>query len=260
MKEAVTEILVQRRRETAGLGRMVWISAAAHVLVIVLLAAMPRAWQGGRAQEEPRVSMVISIGGAPGPIAGGMTPMGGRPIQQAVPLPELPRPEPVRPPAAPAPAMTVPEPAPRSAPPRPPRSAPDEARGRTPTRGPEERRGSAIADTGGQGVGIGLTTGGGGTGAQIDVGDFCCPEYIVTMQQLIRQTWDSKQQVPGETIMRFTIQRDGQLTDIEVSRSSGYFALDQAARRALSVTRLPPLPPAFTEPALTVNLHFRYER
>jgi TonB family protein len=261
VKEPVSDILELRRRAADGLGRMAWISVGAHLLLIVLLAAIPRAWQGGRAQEEPRVVMSISLGGPPGPIAGGMTPMGGRPIQQAVALPEAPRPEPVRPPAARTPAMTVPEPAARPAPPRTPvPSAPEESRGRTPTRGAEARPGSAIAETGGQGVGIGLTTGGGGTGGQIDIGDFCCPEYISTMLQLIRQNWNSKQQVPGETVMRFTIERDGQLTSIDVSRSSGYFALDQAARRALTVTRLPPLPAAYPEPALTVNLSFQYQR
>ena len=67
--------------------------------------------------------------------------------------------------------------------------------------------------------------------------------------------------VAGDTLVKYTIQRDGRLTNVEIERSSGYFALDQTAQRALLVTRqLPPLPPQFTESTLTVHLIFRYER
>jgi TonB family protein len=81
------------------------------------------------------------------------------------------------------------------------------------------------------------------------------------MIQLIQRNWNSRQQVAGETLMKYTIQRDGRLTGVEVERSSGYFALDQTSQRALLMTRqLPPLPAQFTEPTLTVHLIFRYER
>jgi TonB family protein len=157
--------------------------------------------------------------------------------------------------------MTVPTPRAR---PRPPRervqSAPEEARGTTPTRGPRERLGSTIAETGGAGVGLGLSTGGGGTGGEINLGDFCCPEYLSTMLQLIQRNWNEKQQVGGVTTMRFTIRRDGTIGDIAVARSSGYTALDLAAHRALGLTRLPPLPAAYTNPQLTINLNFQYQR
>ena len=57
--------------------------------------------------------------------------------------------------------------------------------------------------------------------------------------------------------MKFTIQRDGRLTDVELEQSSGYFALDQTAQRALLLTRqLPPLPAQFPETTLTVHLNF----
>jgi len=55
--------------------------------------------------------------------------------------------------------------------------------------------------------------------------------------------------------------RDGRISDVSVEKPSGYFALDQAAERALLVTRqLPPLPSQYTETQLTVHLVFRYER
>jgi TonB family protein len=205
--------------------------------------------------------MTISLGGAPGPRAGGMTPMGGRPVQQAVAETPKARPEPVRPPAAKAPEMTIPEKAAKTSPSRDRLSnAPQEARGKTPTRGPREQLGSAIAETGGQGLGLGLSTGGGGTGGDINVGNFCCPEYLSTMLQLIQRSWNQQQQVTGSTTMRFTIRRDGSMSDVQVAQSSGYAALDLASQRALMLTRLPPLPAAYTNPQLTIHLTFEYQR
>ena len=55
----------------------------------------------------------------------------------------------------------------------------------------------------------------------------------------------------GQTQIRFSIMRDGRISDVSVEKSSGYFALDQAAERALLVTRqLPPLPSQYTESAV----------
>lgn len=258
MQEPATAVLLQRAREPEGLRRMVTVSLVAHGVVIALLAAMPEAWQARRA-DDPGPIMTISLGGAPGPRAGGMTPIGGRPIQQVAPLPQTRRPEPIRPPAAKAPEMTMPAPNARPRP-TPARQAPEEARGRTPTMGSEVREGSTVAETGGRGLGFGLSTGGGGTGGYLEVGDFCCPEYLSTMLDLIRQRWNSSQQVTGETMVKFTIQRDGRITDVEVERSSRFFALDTAAQRAVLLTRLPPLPAPFTEPQLTVHLNFQYQR
>jgi protein TonB len=230
-----------------------------HGTGLALLVVSPSLLGPVRSDAE-RVVMTISLGGAPGPIAGGMTPMGGRPVQEAAPPSK--RPEPVRPPAARAPEMTLPSPTARKVPPKPPvRSAPQDATSRRPTTGPETQTGSAIAETGGKGMGFGLSTGGGGTGGYLDVGKFCCPEYLTTMLELIRRNWSSNQQVAGQTLMKFTIQRDGRIVGVEVERSSGYTALDLTSQRALLVTRqLPPLPGAFTERSLTVHLFFSYQR
>jgi TonB family protein len=188
-----------------------------------------------------------------------MTPMAGRAAEAAPPAA---KPTPVAPPPPKAAEMALPKTDKRPTPPREtPKQAPDDAKGRTVQRAAEASQGSAVAETGAKGVGFGLTTGGGQTGGYLDVANFCCPEYLGTMIQLIQRNWNSKQQVAGETLMKFVIQRDGRLTNIEVERSSGYFALDQTAQRALLVTRqLPPLPAQFTEPTLTVHLIFRYER
>lgn len=239
---------------------MLVVSSIGHAVVLTALA-LGGGFDALR-DDAPKTVMTISLGGAPGPRAGGMTPMGGRPVQQAVPEQPRARPEPVRPPAAKPPEMTVPL---KDSRPTPPRerlkvAAPEEARGTTPTRGPREQLGSTIAETGGQGIGLGLSTGGGGTGGEINVGDFCCPEYLSTMLQLIQRNWSEKQAVSGTVVVRFTIRRDGSVTGIEVARSSGFAALDLNAQRALGLTRLPPLPAAYSNPQLTINLSFQYQR
>jgi TonB family protein len=145
--------------------------------------------------------------------------------------------------------------------PRPPARAPDDATGRTPTTGPEPQEGSARAETGARGQGFGLTTGGGGTtGVQLDVTNFCCPEYLSQMMDLIQRNWQQRHGVAGQTTMRFTITRGGAIEQVQIERPSGFYALDAAAQRALLLTRLPELPTQFANPTLTVHMRFEYSR
>lgn len=239
---------------------MVGASVLAHIALVATVAIMSTVWPGSAGDQEPEAVMTISLGGPPGPRAGGLTMMGGRPIQtEAVEAKKAI--EPVRPPAAREPEMIEPKKAaPRKAAAKVQTETKD-ARSRTPTKGEEVRPGSAIAETGGRGQGFGLSQGGGGTGGYLDVANFCCPEYLSTMLDLINRQWSSKQLAAGTTVMKFVIERDGQLANIALERSSGYGALDLMAERALRLTRqLPPLPAAFTEPSLTVHLVFEYQR
>ena len=260
----VSDVLRDRMHTPAGLQRMLTVSVAVHLALAAALLFAP----GGllkRAADPARTVMTISLGGGgDGPDVGGMTSMGGRPVQTQAPPEELAKREPIRPPAAKMPEMTVPLPdaKPVKAAPRPSvKQAPEEARGRTPTRGAQVSEGSTIADTGLRGQGFGLSTGGGaGSGSSLDVADFCCPEYISTMLVRIRQAWSQNQGTAGQTMVKFTIQRDGKLTDVEIERPSGTTTLDIAALRAVrTTTTLPPLPGAFTNPTLTVHLNFQYQ-
>ena len=98
-------------------------------------------------------------------------------------------------------------------------------------------------------------------GVQLDVKNFCCPEYLVQMVQRIRQNWNPKQGAGGEPVVKFTIRRDGMLTNVEVEKPSGQDLLDLEARRAvLKTMQLPPLPREFTESSLTVHLTFDFQR
>ena len=256
MVEAVRDIIEARSREPQGLQRMVAVSIALHMVAVAVFILSPRP---DYSDDVPRTVMTISLGGAPGPRAGGMTPMGGRTVQAPEPA------EPARR-AETAPAPKVPEMAlPRENARRPqarPKSSTQEATGRTPNTGPEVREGSTRAETGTRGQGFGLTTGGGGgAGAYLDVGDFCCPEYLETIVQMIQQNWSSKQNVVGQTLMKFTIQRGGAITNVQVEKPSGFVALDLAAQRAVLLTqRLPALPAQFPNQTLTVHVIFEYQR
>jgi TonB family protein len=119
-----------------------------------------------------------------------------------------------------------------------------------------------VAETGARGQGFGLSTGGGGgSGSSLDVANFCCPDYIVLMIDRIRTNWVRQAEMPGNNVVKFTIQRDGRIVDVELEKSSGYQNLDLSSQRALAVTRsLPPLPAAFPNATLTVHLNFQYQR
>jgi protein TonB len=210
--------------------------------------------------------MTITLGGGgSGPQNGGMTSITGRPVQVLTPPQETPKPEAQRPPAAKTPEMTLPIPRtkPVKTPPQTVKQAPDEARGRTPTHGAEVRSGNAVAETAARGQGFGgLSTGGGaGSGSTLDVANFCCPDYLVLMVERIRSNWAQQAEVAGSVIIKFTIERDGRITEPSVEKSSGYPTLDFSAERAVVVARqLPALPAAFPNPTLTVHLNFQYQR
>ena len=258
----VTDVLRDRRQQPGGLQGMLTLSIAVH---LTFFAAVIFAPNGLLHRAPPPTVMTISLqAGGGGPDVGGMNQISGRAVQEATPPDEPPKREAIRPPAAKAPEMTVPAPnaKPTKASTPSVQQAPDEARGRTPTKGKEPVFGNAVADTGVRGQGFGLTTGGGpGSGSALEItGEFCCPEYLVVMAARIRSAWTQNQGARGQTIVRFTIQRDGTIVNSEIFAESGNPALDLAALRAVRLTRsLPPLPDGFTNPTLTLRLSFIYQ-
>ena len=255
----VTDVLRDRMQAPGGFEGMIAISVVLHAGLIAAAVLVP----GGllnRSAETPGEVMRISLaGGGDGPNAGGMSSIGGRAVQTETP-PDAKR-EALRPPAPETPSMTVPLPNAKPLKPGPEvKQAPDQARGRTPTRGKEVEAGSAIAETGARGQGFGLSTGGGrGTGSTIDAVNFCCPDYIVLMIERIRANWVQNHDAVGVNYVKFTIQRDGRITDVALEKSSGFNALDLASQRALYVTKtLNPLPAGYSNPSLTIHLQFEY--
>ena len=240
----VTDVIVARGRQPEQFGGMLIWSIAAHAGVIGILLFGPMDW-GVAADEIPNPVMTISLAGAPGPRETGITPMGGRTV-------EAPPPDAVERAMPPPPPRAVERVVPVETPPRRPRATPP----------PEEPQpGVTRTETGTRGQGFGLATGGsGGSGVQLDVADFCCPEYIEQLVTLIQRNWQANQGVRGSTVMRFIITRGGSIEGVVVERPSGLLALDLAAERALLTTRLAELPPQFPNPTLTVHLTFEYQR
>ena len=246
MNEAVTDIIVARSRQVDRLSTMLVWSIGAHIVLSVFLLLLPET----KIEPPPQV-MMISLGGAPGPKTGGMTQVGGRPVQ--APEPE----EPVRraetPPAPAPPPMALPEPKAKPAPK--PQQAPKDAVGKTPTTGAKPEEGSTRTETQVRGQGFGLSSGGGGGGGVRLDSDFCCPEYIEQMVALIKANWQQTPGLVGITTMKYTITRDGTITAVQTEKSSGFAQLDiQAQRAVLNTRQLPRLPTAYPNPTITVHL------
>jgi TonB family protein len=251
MNESATDVIVARASRSEPLGSMLAGSIAAHVAAIVVLLLLPLS---GATDEAPRPVMMISLAGSEGPVTTGITPIGGRAVQEVAPPARVRQPE--TPPAKAQARMTLPPEKP--VPPRETKKSPPEATSSQPSKGAEVTEGNTPVDTGARGHGFGSSSGGSGTASvQLD-SDFCCTEYVATIQQLIRRNWDQNQGLRGATVMKFTILKDGRLNAIEVERPSGQPVLDLAARRALAVTTLPPLPDRYTNPTLTVYVTFTY--
>jgi TonB family protein len=256
--DAVSEVLIARAPKDDGLSSMLGASAIGHIVLVGVFVFVP-AWWFGAENKAPETIMQISLGGPVGPKDGGLQVLGGRTIQQVVPVEAKKAIEPVRPPSAKPPEMIEPT----KAPPKKITANKVEAkdpRSAKPTVGKEIQKGTSIAETGAKGMGFGLSSGGGGTGGNLEVANFCCPEYLATMYALIKANWNSQIGAAGRTHLRFVIQKDGRIVDITVEQSSGVEVMDSFARRALILTKLPPLPAGYDEPALAVHLYFDYQR
>ncbi|HUQ87937.1 MAG TPA: TonB family protein [Vicinamibacterales bacterium] len=254
--DAVSEVLIARADKDGGLTSLVGASALVHVVIFGAFVFLPAWWFGANTDPPPTI-MQVSLGGPVGPNDGGMETLGRQTFQQ---LSETKKAiEPVRPPSAKAPKMVEPTKLPPKKNPPPQVDAKD-PRGAKPTVGKEIQQGTSIAKSNATGMGFGLSSGGGGSGGHLEVSDFCCPEYLATMSAAIKSNWSSQQGAPGRVHLRFVIQKDGRISDITVEQSSRVEVLDLYARRALILTKLPPLPPGYTEPALAVHLFFDYQR
>lgn len=88
--------------------------------------------------------------------------------------------------------------------------------------------------------------------------DFRFAYYVNRMLTLIESHWYKPPAPPGTTArVRFRIRNDGRLEEIALEASSGIPSFDRAALRALYASNpLPPLPPAYHRPSLTVHLAF----
>jgi protein TonB len=252
MRAATENVFALRGLDTRGLNRMMSLSLMAHVVAVAALFLVPRDWLG-KPKTNP-ILMSISLTAPEGDKTGGMNPAPPRPIEKEAPPPK--RPEPIRPVPPKPEVMAVPT---KTSPKTAPAKAPAPI-ARPPTTGLQARPGTSLAETGSTTQGTGLAMGGGtGASATIDAVDFCCMEWAQDMLREIRARWRNNQSERGETILKYTVLRDGTITEIDLEKSSGSGILDRASRDALPPKLSQPLPKQYPEERLVIHLKFPYQ-
>ena len=254
MNEPASDVIVTRARAQGTLMPMLAWSVAGHVAIVAAIWLAP----APSSNDAPRVVMTVNLGGAPGPRAGGLTPMGGRAVPERPPEP--PKPVPRTPPPPPSRPTAAARPSPKAAPARPARSEPAPAAPSVPE---PPREGSTRVETGARGQGFGLATGGAGPkGLELEnATNFCCPGYLELVRVAIERGWERTPGVSGVTTMRFRILRNGTIDSVSIVQSSGNPTLDASAARALSrVQNLQPLPAEFPDSTLALRMRFENRR
>ena len=90
---------------------------------------------------------------------------------------------------------------------------------------------------------------------RLDVTNFCCPDYIASLRKSIAENWQAPD-IAGTTVVRFVIERNGQISKAEIEQPSGVAAADERALRAVRLAKTARLPSAFNQQTLTVHLTF----
>jgi TonB family protein len=85
--------------------------------------------------------------------------------------------------------------------------------------------------------------------------------YLEQLQRILMQNFSPPSGVAigksEKTSIQFTIQRNGQITGVMMKRSSGNGTWDRLATRAVTIARLPPLPPNYRAPFLPLVFDFK---
>lgn len=253
MTEAVSDVLELRALPERGFSRAVTGSIVVHV-VGVLALFFGHLYVVAHRPVQPKI-MTITLGGSVGPRSTGMTAASQRPIDQVAPPPKH---EPVKTASSQSSVMTLPVKSEPKATPPVDRALPITSMPKPPTTGAQVRPGTSLAETGSTTVDKGLTVGGsGGSAATLEVKDFCCPDYIQTILQRIEISWNKNVPGRGVTVLKFTIRRDGSITNISTDSTTNQFFENQS-RLALVLARVPPLPPEFKDDHLVIHLRFPY--
>ncbi len=241
--DPVTKILLDR--ENARPRLLPWI-----VLAVVMHAGVAAATYlvGRRAASRPVQLPVVSVK-IIRPQAPSRRPPSRQPERRATAVPQptkapptaVPKPEPV---ATAPPKEDVPKASAEAM------RAADSVATPAPTPLPVETGGG-----GGRGLSVGENTGGSAPGIPAD---FHFTYYIERMLALIESRWYKPSAPPGTRArVRFVILKSGKVEGIQLEESSGNSSFDRAALRAMyAANPLPPLPPAYGKPSLTVHLSF----
>ena len=245
---AVTGVLERRRSEREGalLARCTAAALAVHALAVLAAWLLPRFQQTER---KPIEYVAVQI--VPAARLGVERPRAAPPPP---PAPATPEPKPAPPPdvAPPKETPVLREPSAPKAPPKPaPSAEPKPAAPAAPATAQPEVQGSERGSANALALGAAV--------AGLDNPDFVYGYYVDQMLAMIQRNWVRPMVGSGvEATVHYRIQRDGRIVDVRIATSSGINSFDLAALRAVQAsTPLPPLPRAFREGSLGVNLIFR---
>jgi protein TonB len=274
---AVDRILERRSRRESRRPEVLSIAAAAllHGTALALVLFLPRL------TPPPPPLAFVPVQIIPAQALGVRRPASRPPVEKPAPPKTEPaaeepaEPEPPKPAPKPAPKPTreeVPElpdkpvkkpekpQKPASGPPKPAPAASTAARKPLPQ--PAAPVGETSGEAGRRGAPTGTLKGTSAFGSQIEAFDNPDFKFGYYIDQLLSAI-DSKWMRPPlgndvRAIIGFRIQRDGSITDLQVSQSSGYNSFDLAALRAVqNASPFPPLPRAYRQDSLGVNLIVR---
>ena len=250
MHDLVEEVLEGRRRRSPRRGLAGGLAAAAllHALALAVVLAAP----GPR---PPAAIEYVAVRVVPLQALGAPKPPAAAPAVKPPPEPEpqpprreappLPSPEPQKP-RKPTSAARSPQ-KPGAQPDASPAAATEEAQQAT-----APREGSPLGSREG-------TSPFGATRLEGIDPDFTYDYYLDRMLAAIGAQW-IRPPTEGEirAVLRFTVEKSGEITDLEVTESSGYPAFDLAALRAVqNAGPLPRLPASYRKDALSVTLIVR---
>ncbi|HEY7216366.1 MAG TPA: TonB family protein [Thermoanaerobaculia bacterium] len=256
---AVEQILHRRARRAGRRPEAVSLAVAAllHIAAVALIVLLPRL-----APPPPPLAFVpvqIIPAQALGVRRPASRPKAAKPAppepEPAKPAPEEPEKPAPKPPQDEAPVLPPEKPEKRKPEPKPPaeRSTGIEAAG---TASPQARPGDEAGRRGAPDASPAGTSAFGPKVGGLDNPDFRFGYYIDQLLSAI----DAKWQRPPlgddvKAVISFRIERDGNITDLEVAESSGYNSFDLAALRAVqNASPFPPLPRAYRHDSLGVNL------
>jgi TonB family protein len=280
---AVDRILARRaRREgrpeatSIAVALLLHAGAVAAVLLLPRLTPPPPPMTFVPVQIVPAQALGVRHPAAPAPSRPKAEKPGPEPEKPPEPEPEPPAPKPRPEPPAPKPVREEapvlpdkpvkhpekpPKPAAATAPlPRP--AAPSDRKPLPRPPAPATPPPNDGGETGPRGAPTGKPQGSSAFGSQIaglDNPDFKFGYYIDGLLSAIDSKWVRPPLGNDvQAVIGFRIQRDGSITDLEVTRSSGYNSFDLAALRAVqNASPFPPLPRAYRESSLGVNLIVR---
>ena len=241
--DATVAVLAERQARAEEAKRFRWFSALALHLSLLAIATLV----SNRAAPKAHPRQILAVQVLPAQRLGTPAPP-RRTVTASRPEADATPPEPVKPAALPSPEPRKPAAKPK------PVAAPAAAENLE----PQEATAEPLPLGGANGLPGGVSASG-TTLSGIDDPDFTFGYYLDQLLELIRAQWTRPPVGAGiQVVVRFSVDRDGRVSTIEITEPSGISSFDLAAQRAVqSASPLPPLPRGYRGASLGVTLVVR---